>query len=248
MHEKYAKIIIFKINIILVPGKNIGYNIVRKNSAPRRAGNGGNMDYGNCVIGIEFGSTRIKAVMLDEKNEPVASGSYGWENSLVNGVWTYGREEVFKGLRGAYAELKKDAEEKFGSPLRRVKAIGVSAMMHGYLAFDKNGEQLAEFRTWRNTMTAPAAGELSDLFDFAIPQRWSVAHLYQAILKGEEHVGKIDFLTTLAGYMHYVLTGRKVLGLNDASGMFPIDPDTLDYDAGMAEKFDRLTALHGFNR
>ncbi|MBO4769960.1 MAG: ATPase [Clostridia bacterium] len=206
------------------------------------------MDYGNCVIGIEFGSTRLKAVMLDEKNEPVASGSYGWENNLVNGVWTYGREEFFKGLRGAYAELKKDAEEKFGSPLRRVKAIGVSAMMHGYLAFDKNGEQLAEFRTWRNTMTAPAAGELSDLFDFAIPQRWSVAHLYQAILKGEEHVGKIAFLTTLAGYMHYVLTGRKVLGLNDASGMFPIDPETLDYDAEMAEKFDRLTARHGFKR
>ena len=200
------------------------------------------MELKNTVLGIELGSTRIKAVLLNEKHIPVASGSHVWENRLENGVWTYSMDAIHSGLQACYADLKRDVKKKFGLTLTTVGAIGVSAMMHGYLPFDKDGRQLAEFRTWRNTMTGEAAEKLSDLFTFNIPQRWSIAHLYQAILNGEEHVKDIAQLTTLAGYIHYVLTGEKVMGVGEASGMFPIDSDTLDYDEAMVQKFD---AVHG---
>ena len=200
------------------------------------------MELKNTVLGIELGSTRIKAVLLNEKHIPVASGSHEWENRLVNGVWTYSMDAIHSGLQACYADLKRDVKKKFGLTLTTVGAIGVSAMMHGYLPFDKDGRQLAEFRTWRNTMTGEAAEKLTDLLTFNIPQRWSIAHLYQAILNGEEHVKDIAQLTTLAGYIHYVLTGEKVMGVGEASGMFPIDSDTLDYDEAMVQKFD---AVHG---
>lgn len=196
----------------------------------------------NTVIGIELGSTRIKAVLMNKKHIPVASGSFEWENQLVNGVWTYSLDAVQNGIQACYADLKRDIKEKFDLTLTTVGAIGVSAMMHGYLPFDKDGRQLAAFRTWRNTMTEDAAKRLSAEFQFNIPQRWSIAHLYQAILNGESHVKDIAQLTTLAGYIHYILTGDKVIGIGEASGMFPIDSETLDYDEAMVKKFD---ALHG---
>ncbi len=199
------------------------------------------MNLSKCVIGIELGSTRIKAVLLDEKHIPVASGSYEWENKLTdNGIWTYPMGEVHEGLRACYADLKADVSTKLGTELCAVGAIGVSAMMHGYLPFDKNGKQLAEFRTWRNTITGEAAEKLSALLGFNIPQRWSIAHLYQAVLNGEEHVKDIAFLTTLAGYIHWQLTGEKVMGIGEASGMFPIDSEKLDYNQKMVEQFDSL--------
>lgn len=200
------------------------------------------MDLKKTFLGIEFGSTRIKAVLINEDFVPIASGSHTWENRLENGIWTYSMEDVHSGLQDCYGKLKHDVFERFGVELTSVGAIGVSAMMHGYLPFDKDGHQLTEFRTWRNTITGEAAAALSRAFDFNIPQRWSIAHLYQAILNGEEHVGKIAFLTTLAGYIHYELTGQKVLGIGEASGMFPIDSQTLDYDEEMICKFDRLSA------
>ena len=200
------------------------------------------MELKNTVLGIELGSTRIKAVLLDRTHTPIASGSHEWENSFVDGVWTYSMEAIRTGLQACYQDLKRDVREKYGVALTTVGAIGVSAMMHGYLPFDKNGKQLAEFRTWRNTMTGEAAEKLSALFHFNIPQRWCIAHLYQAILNEEPHVKDIAQLTTLAGYIHYVLTGEKVMGVGDASGMFPIDSDKLDYDEIMLEKFD---AVHG---
>ena len=180
----------------------------------------------NCTLGIEFGSTRIKAVLIDENHIPVASGSHEWENSLTDGIWTYTMEDIHAGLRRAYADLVKCV----GHPIEEVAAIGVSGMMHGYLPFDKNGKQLAEFRTWRNTITGEAAEKLTALFGFNIPQRWSIAHLYQAILNGESHVKDIARLTTLAGYIHYELTGEHVMGVGEASGMFPIDSATCDFD------------------
>ncbi len=199
------------------------------------------MNLQKCVIGIELGSTRIKAVLLDENHIPAASGSYEWENRLTeNGIWTYPMDEVHKGLRACYADLASDVKEKFDIELTTVGAIGVSAMMHGYLPFDKDGNQLAEFRTWRNTITGEAAEKLSELLSFNIPQRWSIAHLYQAVLNGEEHVKDIAFLTTLAGYIHWKLTGEKVMGVGEASGMFPIDSDKLDYNQKMVEQFDSL--------
>ena len=200
------------------------------------------MELKNTVLGIELGSTRIKAVLVDDAFKPIASGSFEWENRLVNGIWTYPMDEVHSGIKACYADLKKDVKEKYGVTLTSVGAIGVSAMMHGYLPFSKDGRQLAEFRTWRNTMTGEAVEKLSPLFNFNVPQRWSIAHLYQAILNGEDHVGDIAQLTTLAGYIHYVLTGEKVMGIGEASGMFPIDSKTLDYDESMVEKFD---AIHG---
>jgi len=203
------------------------------------------MDFNKTVLGIEFGSTRIKAVLLDENHIPVASGSFEWENQLVNGVWTYSLETVQEGIQFCYADLVKDIKEKFGVVPASYGAIGVSGMMHGYLPFDAEGNQLAEFRTWRNTMTGPAAAELSELLHFAVPQRWSVAHLYQAILNGEEHVSKIARLTTLAGYIHYRLTGLHVMGIGEASGMFPIDSDTFDYDREMVAKFNALVKAKG---
>ena len=164
-------------------------------------------------LGIELGSTRIKAVLIDDGFNPIVSGSYTWENKYENGVWTYHMDDVIKGLQGAYSDLNKMCVEKFGSPLRSLSSLGVSAMMHGYLPFDKNMNLLAEFRTWRNTITAEASKKLTELFDFNIPQRWSIAHFYQAILNGEEHTKDVAHLTTLSGYVHYLLTGRLVLGI-----------------------------------
>ena len=201
------------------------------------------MDLEKTVLGIELGSTRIKAVLIDEKHIPIASGDYEWENQLVNGVWTYSMDAVHTGLRTCFANLKADVKAKYGAELTTVGAIGVSAMMHGYLPFDKDGKQLCEFRTWRNTITGEAAEELTALFGFNIPQRWSIAHLYQAILNHEEHVKDIALLTTLAGYIHWRLTGEKVMGIGEASGMFPIDSTTLDYDEGMVRKFKALTGI-----
>ena len=178
-----------------------------------------------CTLGIEFGSTRIKAVLIDEDHIPVASGDHEWENRLISGVWTYTTEDIHDGLHACYSALQDDVRSKYGVEIETVGAIGVSAMMHGYLPFDKDGKQLAEFRTWRNTITGDAAEKLTSLFGFNIPQRWSIAHLYQAILNEEEHVSEIDYLTTLAGYIHWKLTSRKVMGIGEASGMFPIDSE-----------------------
>lgn len=191
-------------------------------------------------LGIEFGSTRIKAVLIDEECNPIASGGFTWENRYENGVWTYHNDEIWTGLQSAYSELNAECEKNFGSAISELSSICFSAMMHGYLPFDKDCNQIAEFRTWRNTITGDAASELTELFDFNIPQRWSIAHLYQAILNGEEHVENIDYLTTLAGYVHWKLSGEKVLGIGEASGMFPIDSDAMDYNESMLSKFEAL--------
>lgn len=201
------------------------------------------MDLAKTVIGIELGSTRIKAVLINDLHVPIASGEHEWENQLINGVWTYSMEEIHIGLRCCFARLKEDVKAKFGVDLTTTGAIGISAMMHGYLPFDKDGKQLAEFRTWRNTITGEAAEELTTLFDFNIPQRWSIAHLYQAILDGESHVKDIAFLTTLAGYIHWQITGEKVVGIGEASGIFPIDSAALDYNEDMVRKFGAFTGL-----
>ncbi len=201
------------------------------------------MDLTKTVLGIEFGSTRIKAVLIDEHHLPIAQGDFEWENQLVDGVWTYAMDMVHTGLQTCFANLKAEVKAKFGMELTTVGAIGVSAMMHGYLPFDKDGRQLAEFRTWRNTITGEAAEKLTALFGFNIPQRWSIAHLYQAILNHEEHVKDIAFLTTLAGYIHWQLTGEKLVGLGEASGILPVDSTALDYDEGMVRKFNALTGL-----
>ncbi len=201
------------------------------------------MDFKKCALGIELGSTRIKAVLIDENHIPIASGSHEWENKLVDGIWTYSMEAVTTGIRSCYGDLKQDVQAKFGEKLTVLGAIGVSAMMHGYLPFDKDGNQLAEFRTWRNTITGEAAAKLSQALNFNIPQRWSIAHLYQAILNKEPHVKDIAFLTTLAGYIHFLLTGEKVMGIGEASGMFPIDSDALDFDQEMIDTFDSLSGM-----
>ncbi len=193
---------------------------------------------GGTVLGIELGSTRIKAVLADRDNQPVASGAYEWENKLENGYWTYSMEDVQRGLQECYADLAGDVQKRYGVTLTKIGAIGISAMMHGYLPFDKDDRLLVPFRTWRNDRQEAASNELTGLFDFHIPQRWSIAHLYQAVLNGEEHVKDVRFITTLAGYVHWKLTGQKVIGIGDASGMFPIDSDSLDYDADMLDKFD----------
>lgn len=198
------------------------------------------------ALGIELGSTRIKAVLIDGKHQPIASGSYDWENTYENGIWTYPLDAVWAGLRGAYAALKADLAAKFGTTLTTVGAIGISGMMHGYLPFDKDGALLAHFRTWRNTITAQAAAELSDLFDFNIPQRWSVAHLYQAMLNHEDHVPQIACIETLAAYVHWQLTGERVIGIGEASGMFPIDSTVNDYDAGMISAFNARAKEQGY--
>lgn len=201
---------------------------------------------GRTVLGIEFGSTRIKAVLIDETHEPIAVGSHDWENRLENKIWTYSLEDIWNGLRDSYRNMAEAVERQYGVPLTRIGAMGFSGMMHGYMAFDEEGNLLVPFRTWRNTMTGEASQRLSDEFGFQIPQRWSIAHLYQAILNGEDHVGRIAYLTTLAGYIHWKLTGEKVLGIGEASGMFPIDSEQKDYDAGMLEKFDALVARKGY--
>ena len=178
---------------------------------------------GRTALGIEFGSTRIKAVLVDESHQPVAMGNHDWENRLEDGVWTYSLEDIWQGLQGCYRELAREVKEKYGVELTTIGSMGFSGMMHGYMAFDREGRLLAPFRTWRNTMTEEACRKLTPVFHFNIPQRWSIAHLYQAMLKGEEHVKDIAFLTTLAGYIHWKLSGEKVLGVGEASGMFPID-------------------------
>jgi len=192
------------------------------------------------ALGIELGSTRIKAVLIDENFVPIASGGYDWENKLEDGVWTYHLDEVWKGLQGSFRNLAEDVQKRYGVKLGAVGAIGISAMMHGYLPFNKNGDLLVPFRTWRNTTTEKAAAALTGEFQFNIPQRWSVAHLYQAILNKEDHVKDLAFLTTLAGYIHWKLTGQKVLGIDDASGMFPIDSTTNNYNQKMLQKFSEI--------
>ena len=195
------------------------------------------------VLGIEFGSTRIKAVLIGEDHTPIASGSYDWENRYENGVWTYSLEDVWTGLRESYRKLSKEIFENYNAPLQTMGAIGFSAMMHGYMAFDKDGNLLVPFRTWRTTTTAQAATALTELFQFNVPHRWSIAHLYQAILNKEPHIKDISYQTTLAGYVHWKLTGQKLLGVGDASGMFPINSKTNDYDVSKIELFnERLEA------
>lgn len=198
------------------------------------------------ALGIEFGSTRIKAVLVDANNVPIASGSYDWENRLENGIWTYHLEDIHAGLQGSYKALAEDVKEKYGVELTSVGALGVSAMMHGYMPFNKAGELLVPFRTWRNNITAQASEELMELFQYNIPQRWSIAHLYQAILNKEEHVKDIDFMCTLEAYVHWQLTGKRIQGIGDAAGMFPVDPVTKDYNEEMVQKFDKLVEPYGF--
>ena len=197
---------------------------------------------GKSVLGIELGSTRIKAALIGEDHVPLASGSHEWENRYENGVWTYSLEDVWTGLQESYRNLCNDVLEKYGVPLQTIGAIGFSAMMHGYMAFDQAGELLAPFRTWRNTITGPASEELTALFQFNIPQRWSIAHLHQAILNNEPHVKDISYLTTLVGYVHWQLTGQKVLGVGEASGMFPIDSQTNNYDTHKIALFNQRIA------
>lgn len=197
---------------------------------------------GKAVLGIEFGSTRIKAVLVDEDRKPIASGAHDWENRLENGMWTYTLDDIWTGLQDCYKKMVEDVMEQYGVKVEKLAGIGFSAMMHGYLAFDKDGNLLVPFRTWRNTITQQASEALTEAFQFHIPQRWSIAHLYQAILNGEEHVPQMDFFTTLDGYIHWQLTGEKVLGVGSASGMFPIDPETKNYYTSMIEKFDELVA------
>ena len=193
---------------------------------------------GKTTLGIEFGSTRIKAVLINDDFEPIAAGSYEWENRYENGVWTYHLEDVWAGLQVCYQSLQKDVLERYAAPLQNLRSIGISAMMHGYLPFDDQENLLVPFRTWRNTITAQAAEELTGLFQFNIPQRWSVAHLYQAILNQEPHVPSISFLTTLAGYVHWKLTDKKVIGIGDASGMFPIDSYNSSFHETMLDQIN----------
>lgn len=195
-------------------------------------------------LGIELGSTRIKAVLIGPEYEPIASGSHDWENRLENGIWTYSLQEVWSGIQDAYATLAADVHNRYGVPLTTVGAMGISAMMHGYMVFDKDGGQLVPFRTWRNTITEQAAALLTKEFSFNIPQRWSIAHLYQAMLNREEHIKDIAHITTLAGYVHNMLTDQNVLGVGEASGLFPIDSAMRDYDAQMLARFDVLAAKH----
>ena len=204
------------------------------------------IETGRAILGIEFGSTRIKAVLIDEANIPIAQVSHECENQLVNGLWTYTTESIWYGLQSCYADLRANVLKQYDVEIEHLAAIGISAMMHGYMAFDKNDKIQVPFRTWRNTNTGAAAAELSELFKFNIPLRWSISHLYQCILDEEPHVGDITFLTTLAGYVHWKLTGKKVLGIGDASGMIPVDPKTKTYSADMVSKFDALVAPKKF--
>ena len=202
---------------------------------------------GKTALGIELGSTRIKGVLIDYQGNVLAVGIHDWENSFIDNIWTYSLAEIHAGVRDCYNSLRKIVEETYGVTLKKIGSIGVSAMMHGYMALDKEGRQIAPFQTWRNTNTQQAADELTELFDFNIPLRWTVAHLYQRILDGEKHVEKLDYVSTLSGYIHWKLTGERVIGVGDAAGMFPIDSDTIDYDAGMKEKFDDLIRPYGYS-
>ncbi len=203
---------------------------------------------GKTALGIELGSTRVKAVLIGEDSLPLASGSHEWENKLENGYWTYSLDDVHKALLSCFAALKEDVKEKYGCILTKTGAMGISAMMHGYLAFDKDGKLLTPFRTWRNTTTGQAAEALTDALNFNIPQRWTASHIYQAVLNGEDHVPEIAYVTTLAGYVHYMLTGVNAVGIGEASGIFPIDSNKNDYDEKMVEIFDRMTSEKGFNK
>ncbi|MGG0540960.1 FGGY-family carbohydrate kinase [Priestia aryabhattai] len=202
---------------------------------------------GKTSLGIELGSTRIKAVLINENFETIASGSYEWENLLEDGFWTYNLLNIITGLQSAYREMKQEVERSYGITIRTVGSIGVSAMMHGYMAFDKTGELLVPFRTWRNATTSEAAKELTEHFNFNIPERWSIAHLYQAIINQEKHLPRIHYMTTLAGYIHWLLTGTKALGIGDASGMFPIDERTQNYSEAMMKQFDELISYKGYS-
>lgn len=195
---------------------------------------------GKTVLGIELGSTRIKAVLIGEDNAPIASGSHDWENSYINNIWTYSLEDIWKGVQDSYKKMAEDVKQKYGVSLQTIGAIGFSAMMHGYMVLDKEGKLLVPFRTWRNNITEKASKALTELFEYPIPQRWSIAHLYQAILNNEEHIPQISFMTTLAGYVHWKLTGRKVLGVGEASGMFPIDLDTCKFNKRMIKQFNDI--------
>lgn len=204
------------------------------------------IEAGKAILGIEFGSTRIKAVLIDQDNKPIAQGAHEWENQFVDGLWTYSIDAIWNGLQDCYANLCADVKKQYDTQIETLAAIGISAMMHGYMAFNGQEEILVPFRTWRNTNTGKAAAELSQLFNYNIPLRWSISHIYQAILNGEEHVKDIKYLTTLAGYIHWQLTGNFVLGVGDASGMIPVDPQTKTYDAEMVQKFDALVAPYSF--
>lgn len=205
------------------------------------------MNLKDTVIGIELGSTRIKAVMIDKNHEILAQGDFTWENSLINNIWTYSLDEVKTGLQSCFSALKKDVKDKYNITLTTTGALGISAMMHGYLPFDKNDKQISEFKTWRNTITGEAADKLTKLFNFNIPQRWSIAHLYQVILNKEDHLKDLSYITTLSGYVHYLLTGNKVMGIGEASGMFPIDSKSLNYDEDMLKKFNELEEVKAYN-
>lgn len=202
---------------------------------------------GKTALGIELGSTRIKAVLIDEDHTPIASGSHDWENSYIDNIWTYSLEDIWKGIQDSYQKMAEDVKKKYDVPLQTIGAIGFSAMMHGYMVFNKEDELLVPFRTWRNTMTERASKELTKLFNHNIPQRWSIAHLYQAILNGEDHVDDIRFQTTLEGYVHWKLTGEKVIGVGEASGMFPVDIQTKDYNTKMIDQFNTLVGDKGFS-
>ena len=202
---------------------------------------------GKAILGIEFGSTRIKAVLIDNENNPIAQGSHTWENQLENGLWTYSVKSIWEGLQDCYATLRNDVKNRYGIELENLAAIGISAMMHGYMAFNKDQEILVPFRTWRNTNTGKAAARLSELFEFNIPLRWSISHLYECIIDGESHVKDINYLATLDAYIHWQLTGERVTGIGDASGMLPIDPETKDYDEKMVKKFDSLIASKNYS-
>ena len=204
------------------------------------------IEAGKARLGIEFGSTRIKGVLIDPAGNPIAQGAHDWENQLVNNIWTYDMKDVWAGLQDCYADMAKDVMNRYGVPVKKLEAIGISAMMHGYIPFNGAGEQLVPFRTWRNTITGAASEALTERLNFNIPQRWSIAHLYQAILNEEPHVPDIRFLTTLEGYVHWQLTGEKVLGIGEASGMFPIDSEINNYDQAKVDSFEALIADKGF--
>ena len=204
------------------------------------------IESGKAVLGIEFGSTRIKAVLVDDANKPIASGSHEWENQLKDGIWTYSIDMIWEGLQHAYKEMTEDVEKQYGVKVEKLAALGFSAMMHGYMAFGADDEILVPFRTWRNAITEEASEKLTKLFNYNIPQRWSIAHLYQAILNGEDHVKDIKFQTTLAGYIHWKLTGRKVLGVGEASGMFPIDIATGKFNQTMVDAFNKEVEGKGY--
>lgn len=205
------------------------------------------IESGKAVLGIEFGSTRIKGVLIGPDNEPIAQGNHDWENQLIDGIWTYSLDAIWNGLTDCYSNLLKDVKEKYDCTITTLASLGFSGMMHGYMAFDQNGNLLVPFRTWRNTITAQASEELTALFHYHVPQRWSVAHLYQAMLKKEPHLSKISSLFTLAGYINWQMTGEKVIGVGEASGMFPIDINTHDYNQKMVDLFDEKAALFGYS-